>query len=558
MQSIQILSPVVAEQIAAGEVIDRPAAVVKELIENAIDAGAAEIRVEVRGGGLRSIQVADDGCGIPGDELELAFRRHATSKLRDLADLERVESFGFRGEALASIAAVAEVTAISAVEGRSAVRCSFRAGRPLERGPAARARGTTITVRDLFSQMPARLKFMRGPRAESIQIGAVVRRCALACPHLRLSLVLEGHYAFRSVGGSLHDALALVYGDVAADGFVHFGPSTVEGVSILGLISNPAVTRSTRGQVSLYVNGRYVRPRTLLTAVEDGYRPFLPRGRHPLAAVLLTVPTADLDVNVHPAKLDVRLRAEAAVANVLRETVGSAYGAHPRVPIESAGLALSGRQRTLGISRRLREDRVSLGAWGDGVELPAGDLLPSLRLVGQVANALIVAEGPSGCYLIDQHRAHERIIYERLLDEGRAQQQALIEPAVLELQESAARRLVTRLSSLESLGFACEQFGPQSFIVRATPAGEGLEAIAALLAEVLAEASVDRDDWRQGLLASIACRSALRKGRPLGMAEARDLVARLGTVSSPAACPHGSPILLHLSDRFLTRQFDWS
>jgi DNA mismatch repair protein MutL len=557
MQPIQMLPPGVAERIAAGEVIDRPAAAVKELIENAIDAGASEIRIEVRGGGLRTIQVSDDGCGIPGDELELAFRRHATSKLRVLADLEQVETFGFRGEALASIAAIAEVTATSAIEGQTAVRCSFRAGRPLERSLTARARGTTVTVRDLFSQMPARLKFMRGARAESMQIGAIVRRYALAHPHLRLVLLLEGHYAFRSAGGNLRDALALVYGDLAGNGFLPFGPCTVEGVSISGLISNPAVTRSTRGQLWLYVNGRYVRSRALLTAVEEGYRAFLPRGRHPLAAIMLTVPTTDLDVNIHPAKLDVRLRAETAVANALRQAVASAYGIHPRIPALGADLALSGRQRRLGGRRALREDGIPPDAWGAGVELPAGEVLPSLRLIGQVANALIVAEGPAGCYLIDQHRAHERVIYERLIGEGLARQQALIEPAVLELHESAARRLAGRLPSLESLGFACEQFGPGSFVVRATPAGEGLEAVSALLAEVLAEAAADREDWRHGLLASIACRSAVRKGRPLGTAEAHDLVTRLRTVRSPAVCPHGSPILLHLSEPFLARQFDW-
>ncbi len=558
MPAIQLLPPSVAEQIAAGEVIDRPAAVVRELIENAIDAGAHEIRIEARGGGLRLIRIADDGCGIPPAEVELAFQRHATSKLRELDDLERMHTLGFRGEALASIAAVAEVTLLSAVEGTTAVSCSYRSGRPLERLAAARSRGTTVTVRDLFSTMPARLKFMRGARAEAGQIGAVVRRYALGRPQLRLSLVLEGHLSFRSDGsGDLTEALAAVYGPDVEGALLPIDRIDVEGVRIGGMIAGRGLTRSNRLHLSLFVNGRYVRPQALLAAIEDGYRRFLPRGRHALGAIFLDVPPADVDINIHPAKLDVRLRHEAAVVAGLTEAVRRAYGRYPSAVSGTQELTLDGRQQRLsGLPRRVGEESPVWG-WGDGVSTPAGDALPALRLVGQVHDSLIVAEGEQGFFLIDQHRAHERVIFERLVQSGRVQRQALIEPVIFDLPVAAARRLASRLPALASLGFSCEEFGAERFVLRAAPGGEEMGAIAGLLPELLREAAAEADDWNDRLLASLACRAAIKKGRPLSLEEARDLVTRLGATKAPAMCPHGSPVLLHLAGSFLNRQFDW-
>jgi len=558
MAEILLLPPSVAERIAAGEVIDRPAAVVKELIENAIDAGATEIRVEARGGGLRLIRVADDGHGIPAGEVDLAFQRYATSKLRELGDLERVLTLGFRGEALASIAAVADVTLVSATEGCTAVHCTYRAGRPLERLAAARGRGTTVTVRDLFSAMPARLKFMRGARAEASQIGAVVRRYALARPGLRLSLVLEGHVAFRSDGsGDLREALAAVHGDILDGALLPLEPVEVEGVRISGLLAGRSLTRAHRGQLALFVNGRYVRSRTLLAAIEEGYRGLLPSGRHALGAIFLDAPPADLDVNIHPAKLDVRFRHEREVASALTAAVKQAYGKHATVVAGSPDLSLSGRQRPLpGSPRGVREESPPWG-WSQSEATPAGEALPALRLAGQLHNALIVAEGEEGFYLIDQHRAHERIIYERLLRGGSPDQQALIEPAILRLPATAATRLANRLTALEALGFACEEFGAERFLLRAIPIDEDLQAIASLLPDLLQEAASAEEDWHERLLASLACRSAIRKGRPLSLAEARDLLTKLSGVRSPALCPHGSPVILHLTAPFLERQFDW-
>jgi DNA mismatch repair protein MutL len=555
---IQLLPDSVAGRIAAGEVIDRPAAAVKELVENAIDAGATEIHVEARGGGLRLIRVSDNGCGIPADQIELAFRRHATSKLRSLDDLERLETFGFRGEALASIAAVAEVSVTSAAEGETGVCCSFYAGRLLERAPAGRTRGTTIVVQDLFSRMPARLKFLRGARAEAIQIGATLRRFALARPDLRLTLVLDGHRVFESLGGGFDEALIAVYGAELAATLLPLDPVEVAGTRITGVLSAPSVARATRSQMPVFVNGRYVRSAALLSAAEAGYRTALPRGRHPAGAIFLAVPPADLDANVHPGKLDVRLAEEAAVARALTDAVSGVYARNPRSVRSRATLALEGEQpRIPGLRRRIGEGRVTWSGWGDGRDLPAGGTLPALRLLGQAQNAVLIAEGSGALYLVDQHRAHERVIYERLTAPGSAGGQALIEPVLLELYGPAAEQLNARLPALESLGFVCEPFGAGGFLVRATPAVEALDLQRDALIESLTEAAAGQAAWQERFLASLACRSAIRKGRPLGAEEARDLLTRLGATQSPALCPHGSPIILQLDESFLTRQFNW-
>ncbi|MHB8573732.1 MAG: DNA mismatch repair endonuclease MutL [Dehalococcoidia bacterium] len=561
MPPILLLPPSVAERIAAGEVIDRPAAAVKELIENAIDAGATEIRVEARGGGLRLIRVTDNGHGIPADEVELALQRHATSKLRTIEDLDRIDTLGFRGEALASIGAMAELTLLSATEASTAVSCTFRAGRLLERVTAARAAGTTVTVRDLFTTMPARLKFMRGARGEAAQIGAVVRRFALGRPDLRLSLTLDAHVAFRSEGGDLRTSLAAVYGAETAEAAMPMDPFEAAGAQMWGMLGGRNATRANRTQIALFINGRYVRPQPLLAAIEEGYRRLLPRGRHPIGAVFLTVPPADLDVNIHPAKLDVRLRHETEICAALAEAVRSTYSRNATVLTRGAQLSLSGGQRRLsGLSRRVSEERPQWG-WEEGaasVTMPESEALPALRLAGQLHNALIVAETEHGFYLVDQHRAHERIIYERLIAGSGGERQALIEPALVQLPPAAARRLAARLPELEALGFSCEEFGTDRFLLRGVPADADLAGIAASLPDFIREAAEAAEGWHEALLASLSCRAAIRKGRPLSLAEARDLLLRLGAVSAPALCPHGSPVMIYLPEPFLSRQFDWS
>ena len=570
-QPIRQLDPRVVERIAAGEVIERPVSVVKELLENAIDAGAREIAVELRGGGLRQIKVGDDGAGIPADELELAFSRHATSKLREADDLWRIHSLGFRGEALASIGAMAEVLLVSATEGGGAgAGVLVEDGRTVERFARARARGTTVTVRNLFAHQPARLKFMRNARTESAQVSTLVRRYALAYPERRFRLTLDGHTSFSAPGsGRLEDALSSVYGREIARTLLPIEEIAVAGTRIGGVVSGPQLNRPSRRNITFFVNRRWATPRGLAEALEAAYRPFFPRGRHPLAALFLELPANAVDVNVHPAKTEVRLLAEAEVAAALGEGVRAALSR--RQTASRASHFQLQELRALSPLSPFRNGIAEEGApWdtggpGDAAapapdEIIAGPNLPPLRLMGQWHNALLLAEGPDGLYLIDQHRAHERTIYEQLLagEEGGEREQEPIEPLVLELAPLQAALLDDRLPELEGLGISCENFGGRSFLVRAIPAlGPGHEDLREALPDLFDELVEEDEGWRERLMVGLSCRAALRKGRPLDPEERRDLLRQLARTATPMTCPHGAPIVLRLDQALLSRQFRW-
>ena len=613
------------ERIAAGETIERPASVVKELVENAIDAGAGEITVELRGGGTRSIRVGDDGAGIPADELPLAFARHATSKLRDADDLWHLDSLGFRGEALASIGAMGETLLITATDDSGAgAGVLVSDGRIVESFSRARARGTTVTVRALFADIPARQRFLRPARTESAQINALVRRYALARPDLRFRLVLDGHLSFASDGdGDLGNALAAVYGAQVARAMTPLPDIDVDGAGgarVWGVLGGPQLHRPSRKQLSFFVNGRWATPRNLGEALEAAYRPFFPRGRHPVGAIFIDLPPEGVDVNVHPAKAEVQLLHERAIAEGLAGAVRATLARH-QVAKGNAGFQLAAlRSLDMGGLATLRglpaaaltlaEERAPWDAAPDGAgpvpaDLPpiAGPNLPPLRFMGQLRDALLLAEGPDGLYLIDQHRAHERIIYERLLAglasgrggegspqrhgdaenegekkgegtggaesperkgeafmperKGEAFMPEPIEPIVLELGPLQAALLDDRLPELAEVGIVCESFGGRSFLIRALPPLGEHEDLRDALPWLLEELTEDDEGWRERLMVNLSCRAALRKGRPLSVAQARGLLTGLAACDTPAICPHGSPIILHLDEALLTKQFGW-
>ena len=554
---IRVLAPDVAERIAAGEVIDRPAAVVRELVENALDAGGREVTVELRGGGLELIRVSDDGCGMPADELELAFRRHATSKIEAFDDLLRLGTLGFRGEALPSVAAVAEVSVLSRLaEEEMGASLTVRGGEVVRRGRAARQPGTTVAVRQLFQNVPARLKFLPAGRAESLLVAALVRRYALAHPEVRFALLLDGRPSFRSGGlGTVEAAIADVYGPVVAETMLRLEASD-GGARVEGWLSGRTVTRPGRGQVTLVVNGRLAASRGLVAALEAAYRPLLPRGRHPIALVRIEVPPSELDANVHPAKSEVRLAREGEVAEALARSVRETLGRAPARPSLDEEFALGPRQQPLPTPRRRVFAERGVG-YGD--EAPAGPLAGG-RVVAQVGGTLIVVDGPRGVLLVDQHRAHERVIYQRLRERTgprAGEGQSLLEPVVLELSAVQAARLEARLPFLEALGFSCQRFGDREYLVRAVPALPEAEELASGLGALLEEAAGEGEDWRDRLMTALACRAALRRGRPLAEAEMGELVRQLAATDAPATCPHGSPIILALSAAFLERQFGW-
>lgn len=558
---IAVLPPEIAERIAAGEVVERPASVVRELLDNAIDAGAAEVTIELRGGGLELIRVGDDGFGIPPEEVALAFLHHATSKIRSLDDLLALRTLGFRGEALPSIAAVAEVEMLTRDDAHdSATRIVLRGGDVVARTRAARRRGTTVTVRHLFYNVPARLKRQPAGRGESLLVGQLVRRYALAHPSLQMSLLLDGRLSFRSSGrGRLEAAIADVYGSTVADSLLTLGPLQIGGATVRGFLSGRAITRPSREHVTLIVNGRWVISRALLTAVESAYRPFLPRGRHPIAAIVLDVPASEVDQNVHPAKTDVRLDREHEIVTALTQAICDLLGNAPVRPAAVDDFSLDTGQYRLPMSSRRLAEGLGSGWRASSDGAPITEHVRAMRVLAQVHESLILAEGERGVYLIDQHRAHERIIYEKLgrYEGGAVGGQTILEPVVLELKPQQAALLEERLADLEEIGFVCQRIGGRDFLVRAVPLVPAQESIAVHLPLLLEEAAREGEGWRERLLASLACRTAIRRNRPLGMYEMERLVRDLAETSAPAVCPHGSPLIMHLSRGFLRRQFGW-
>ncbi len=576
---ILVLSADIAERIAAGEVIERPVSVVKELLENALDAGAHEIRVEVRGGGLRLLRVIDDGYGIPDYELERACARHATSKIQALGDLNHLQTLGFRGEALASIAAVAELSLVSRpvetvglAEEAAAAMLTVRGGEVTQRGRRARPHGTTATVRDLFYNVPARLKFMRGARTEAGHILQLLRRYALGYPAVRFHLSSEEQVVLQTGGaGDVTTTLAELYHLPLAEMLHPIAPFESEHYTLHGYIGNRALAQSSRQHMMLFVNGRWVQSRQLQDALEAGYRGLLPRGRHPLLVLYLSLPAEELDVNVHPAKTEVKFLHAAEVTAALSAAVRSVLERSPALPAspDFPGPELVYQRRLPGPRRRgLRIAEGSAGYRSETIPPTDSAVLADLRPLAQLQRAVILGEAPDGgLYLIDQHRAHERVIYEHLRSqhlglragegEGWADSHLLLEPVIVELKGHQAELFEQRLPILRDLGLECERFGGRSFLVRSVPSGEGQQQLAGHLHELVEAAAEDSTDWEDHLLISLACRSALRRGRELGTDEQSALLKALAAVSAPAVCPHGSPILLHYSRTFLVDTFDW-
>ena len=564
----------VAERIAAGEVIERPVSVVKELVENALDAGAREVRVEVRGGGLRLIRVTDDGIGIPESELEQVCLRHTTSKICSFEDLSTLHSLGFRGEALASIVTVAEVTLLSRTvetegedEEQPALWITLRGGEIVQRGRRARPHGTTVSVNDLFYNVPARLSYTHGARTENAHILQLLRRYAVGYPSVRFSLTLDEHTALQTSGSgdlattmtelyhlSLHELLAEVQ---ASDG-KHY--------KINGYIGNRVLAQGSRQYTTLFVNGRWVQSKPLQEALEQGYRSLLAKGKHPLLVLSLQVPPDEVDVNVHPAKTEVHLLQEDVVTEALTKNVRTVLEKSPASPeaVQFPGPALASQRRLPGARRRGLHVADSAEGYRAEVAQPGtAEVIASLRPLAQLQQAVILAEAPDGSlYLVDQHRAHERVIYEHLRSNGVKDEEGvnahlLLEPVLVEMKRYQAELLEQRLPMLSNLGLECERFGGRSFLIRSVPAGEGQEQLAAHLQELVEVAAEDDTEWQDRLLISLACRSALRRGRELSEGEQRTLLKALAKVSAPAVCPHGSPILLHYSRAFLMDRFDW-
>ncbi|HEY97663.1 MAG TPA: DNA mismatch repair endonuclease MutL [Dehalococcoidia bacterium] len=567
--SIKILDDKTISRIAAGEVVERPASVVKELVENALDAGASRIEVEVKGGGTSYIRVTDDGSGIPVDEIELAFQRHATSKLNDFHDLSAIGSLGFRGEALPSIVAVAEVEVLTCAEGEWAGSyLVLEDGVITQKKGRARNRGTTVTVRELFRRIPARLKFLKSPTTENGHIANVVSQYALAYPEVGFTLTTDGKASLRTTGkGVLIDAILDVYGkDVAARMLPVAKPdeswqggTVASEIRVDGMVGSPELGRSGRGYLSFFVNRRWVSSRLLSYAIEEAYHGLLMTGKHPVAVLNITLPAAEVDVNIHPAKSEVKFRDDSSVFRTVQRAVRRALVTQAPVPgIEEAVAtyrASSSRQQlawTIPMTAGRKETTPP------AVQPSLTDSLPLLRVVGQVFNSYIVAEGPDGLYIIDQHAAHERIRFEEVQRQrrGKMEVQGLLEPATFEVTPRHDGLMKSCLDELAGFGFSLEEFGDRTYVVRAVPALVATDNWQAMLRELMEELAGEAKSRREEkIMMSIACHGAVRSGQTLSIDEMRELVRQLERCASPHTCPHGRPTIIRLSSGQLEKEF---
>jgi DNA mismatch repair protein MutL len=567
---IKILDKDTINQIAAGEVVERPASMVKELVENALDAGATQIEVEVRGGGISLIIVTDDGSGIPAGEVGLAFERHATSKITGAPGLFSIKSLGFRGEALPSIAAAADVAMLTCSDGEAAgTFISLEGGMVTGQRHQARVRGTTLTVRNLFKRIPARLKFLKSIPTENGHIASVVSQYILAFPEVAFRLVIDGKENLQSSGkGKLIDAIIDVYGAETASKMLpvageqstwRSGDSEAKEIKVTGMVGSPELGRAGRGYMNFFVNRRWVNSRILSYAVEEAYRGLLMAGKHPVAVLDISLPPGEVDVNIHPAKSEVKFRNDGDVFRTVQKAVRQALVTQMPVP-RIDEVAAQYRAKPVGLQSQ----------WELHESVPANvsttestprllDSLPVLRVVGQVMNAYIVAEGPDGLYLIDQHAAHERVRYDKTIGqrrERRPEVQGLLEPVSLEVTPRQDAVMKACLASLADFGFTLEPFGERTYLVRSVPALVAGDDWPSMLREMLDVLSGEaKGRWEERMVASIACHGAIRAGQALSDEEMRALVRQLEQTANPHTCPHGRPTVIRLSAGQLEREF---
>jgi DNA mismatch repair protein MutL len=677
MSKIRVLSDQLANQIAAGEVVERPASVAKELVENAIDAGARRITIDVEAGGRKLLRVMDDGEGMTRDDAVLAFERHATSKIANAKDLDAISTLGFRGEALASIASVARVELVTMREDAiAATRVLIEGGRMRDVKDAAHPRGTSITVRDLFFNVPARRKFLRSEATECFHLMNLVTHYALAHPEIAFTLSNNGRETLRAAPAQdLRERAYQIFGAEFLENLLEVGGGHERVARVRGYVSAPRERRTSRDAQYLFINGRYVRDRLIGRALSDGYRAILPNGVYPAALLFLEIPLEEVDVNVHPAKTEVRFRRAAAVADAVREAVRDALSsagyaraieavyetispparedASPQsadVEREAATLAESSisditreiipptRQGSIefgfaqpadeepfpaiwkqpskgetarGLDAVMRRSQIespetepnadaagtvvpfrqssvensvpiineaqqaSRGTHSESAlpplasaanlvrEVPLEEISSNIRPLGQLEESFIIATDDEGLLLIDQHVAHERILfdkYRRLESSRPAESQSLLMPETFDLTPAQATTFDAISEELETYGFGLMRLSGRTVAIKAVPAdlpaGEARNMLAEVLETVDSEKrGAARATLRDAIAASLACRAAIKINTPLAAEKMRWLIDRLLLTSSPTTCPHGRPVILRLTTRDIEKSF---
>ena len=580
--SIRRLPSELVNRIAAGEVVERPASALKELVENALDAGSETIRIRLVAGGLELIEVADDGCGMPPEEMHLALERHATSKLPD-EGLDRITSFGFRGEALPSIASVSRLTLDSRVRGADGWRLVIDHGEPAGEGPTALPPGTCVRVEQLFAKVPARRKFLRSPRAEYAACLDAVKRLAMARSDVAFALEHDGRRILSLQPTTPPSRVAeLLSAELDRNGIGI--ECERNGLGLTGVVSLPTFNRGMADQQYLFVNARPVKDRLLVGALRGAYRDLIARDRHPIAALFLSVPLEEVDVNVHPAKTEVRFRDPTAVRGLI---VGGIRAALDEATHRSA----TQEQAAAPVLWTTSEDYSFSQQVGEEAEEPSGSLAavvaearvlfehppaaraePAAQEVpeyplgvarGQVAATYIVAEAKDGLVIVDQHAAHERLVLERMRaarEGGTIATQPLLMPEVVELDEPDCDRIETVAEELGGLGLEIERFGSSSILVRSTPAALGKTDVRGLVTDLAAElaelgSAFSLQEKLDHVSATIACHGSVRAGRVLSVAEMNSLLREMEATPRSGQCNHGRPTWVKLGHSEIEKLF---
>jgi len=620
---IRVLSDHVANKIAAGEVVERPASVAKELLENSLDAGATSIRVEIENGGRRLIRIADDGCGMLRDDALLAFERHATSKLHDVKDLLSIGTLGFRGEALPSIASVSRLLLETrSLDEQTGTRVEIAGGKILTCDEIARGAGTTIAVRDLFFNVPARKKFLRSEQTELAHIASLVTHYSLAHPDKTFELWNGGANLLHATPvDTLRERVFQVFGSQLLEDLIELQPQTrtlqmpepdepSRAYTVCGFVSRPQVQKNNRNSIFVFVNGRLIRDRLVLHALSSAYHNLMPQACYPFALLFLDCDCEEVDVNVHPSKTEVRFRHQSWVHDFVRDAVREQLMLSRPAPSFTPGMPGPNPLPYSDFSQVLQNETggASLPAtvpeytllppappparfdFGD-VGIPSiepkplhlrvpdthggfpADVLPAathdmtrigeLRPLGQLHSSFIIAAGTDGLWIIDQHVAHERILFEQVLKQqaaGHVEVQHLLMPVILQLTPEQQIEYARIADELHNSGFETEPFGNRTIAVKAAPAAVGQGDLERVILEILEIAenelrSVSISDLRRGIAASIACRAAIKINTPLDQRKMEWMLRTLAATDYPMACPHGRPVALQYSTRDILKSF---
>ncbi|MGI8922578.1 MAG: DNA mismatch repair endonuclease MutL [Fimbriimonadales bacterium] len=567
---IALLDPHTINQIAAGEVVERPSSVVKELVENAVDAGATRIDIQCDDAGRTRIKVSDNGAGMGPEDAEMSLNRHATSKIRVAGDLHRVTSLGFRGEAIPSIAAVSRFALSTAEEDGARHRIDVEFGEITRSETVAGPRGTEIVVQDLFANTPARLKFLKTDTTEASQIADVVGKYAVAFPQVAISLRFGNQAVITTTGtDDLMEALGHVWGIDLARALAEID-TTVGGIRIHGFVGPPHVNKPSRSHQVFFVNGRPVRSKTLFASADASYRSITPERRHAIIAVNLSIDPAEVDINVSPTKTEIRFQREGAAFDALRLAIKGGLMEHGLMPSAAPSFSFATEQMgSVGLHASAPAELVTdlfkerpIEAAGL-TRFPFLELLDGLQILGQVMNTFIVASTQRGIAIVDQHVAHERVLYEYLCGirgGGAVEMQHLLSPESVEFERAAAVALSERLEDLRRIGFDLSPFGAQAFLVRAIPAAASGKDFRKLLLDVADEllqtgGRIASQSAREKIWTTSACRMAVKAGDPLGVPEMDQLIRDLAETENPYLCPHGRPITITLTFDELLRRF---